>query len=279
MGLFGLFATMFGLGAMMKDAISDQIATDKSYNKAVETGSATYFGNGAKLYSTETGRRCRKEYVNRRTLIYDLKTNRLIEDSTLKANLEKERQGKAKVTQDCVFYKKFEWDVPGHSCNIWVSDVVPGYFERIVGRNGNQDMFVKGKLEDVITGYWKGCKHVNFIGPIKTMEWYYPDGALRTKEEINRRDNIKWKQQAIEAGDRFYGCIDNVYGIVARDVKTDELYVHNQKDDYYIKANPAMVKEEIRKPHHEEVEIVTKYVLEEDPHGMRWNKDGTKWVP
>ena len=63
MGLFGLFTSIVGLGAMVKDRISDDIHTQKNFMQAKANGFPTYFGSGCKEYYTKTEVMSVKEYV------------------------------------------------------------------------------------------------------------------------------------------------------------------------------------------------------------------------
>ena len=279
MGLFGLFAMAFGLGAMTKDAVSNSISTQKSYERAKANGESYYYGSGSSIYSVKTGKRCKKDFVNGRTLLRDFYTNELIEDLTATKNTEKERMLKAETKDGCVFYRSCKWDTPSHSCQVWVSDLVPGYFRMDEYKtNGKcEKQFSKGDLEISRNGI---ARVSTYYPPII----YYSDGKMKTKDEENRRLNLYRKEMAIQNGDKFYLFENDIYSPrrgrkYYKDTKTDELYVYNIVDEYYIKAKPIEETKEITKPHHKKVETVTELVLEEISGEQKWNLDGTEWIP
>lgn len=281
MGLFGLFAMAVGLGAMTKDAISDSYYTQKNYEEAKAKGNPYYFGSGSSMYSVKTGKRCKIDYANGRTLLRDFYTNELIEDLTATKNAEKERAMKAKMEDGCVFYRSCKWDTPRRSCEVWVSDVVPGYFKLYEYHNQ-----YTGKREK---RFWKGELEISKDGRARVSNgWppveYYSDGVLKTEEEENRRINAFRKKIAIQKGSKFYLFENNMYSPrrnkrYYKDVWADELYVYNTIDEYYIKAQPVEEIKEITKPHHKEVETITELVLEEISGEQKWNLDGSEWIP
>lgn len=289
MGLFGLFASMVGLGAMAKDGISNNIHEQKSFERAKAEGRSWYSGTGAKIYSMETGKECIMSFENGHTMLRDLKTNQLIEDMTLTDNLKREtEQKKESLTNGCVFYRKAEWDVKGYECNVWVSDKIPGYFHRAKYNDG-RIMFHQGNLCDA---HWanRKVKEVNQRGISQNeRKDYYPDGVLKTLEESTRRNNAERIEKAKSKGLAFYSPLEIVerdgkrvasdWLVNYRSVDDNSVFIYNYQNQYYVKAIETVTEKEIRLPHHKEVERiekVTTYV--EDPNGIRYNADGTEWV-
>lgn len=172
MGLFGLFASIVGLGAMTKDKIDNNIFTQQSYNKAKAIGKRWYSGYGSKMYHTETGEECHMSFRDGHALLINSGTHQIIEDLTLLDNKEREKFEKQNCSDDCVFYRKCDWDIGnGLHCNIWVSDVISGYFYKsTVGKT----MFYKGELVDC---KWnnKPTKKVKYCYTDDTA--YYPNGT------------------------------------------------------------------------------------------------------
>ena len=182
MGLFGLFASMVGLGAMAKDGIDRSITESRQYEKAVRNGRSCYYvGNGSKTYATATRRQCSEvtDYNDtyHRWLI-DTKTREKITDLTEELNIkrteEKRREAAAKGSK---FYRTAMFDCTPHWWSpVYVNDSMPGkYFDQVYDKRHGCNMYYEGELVDGGFGHksnqrkevkWKyGCKK------------YLPDGT------------------------------------------------------------------------------------------------------
>lgn len=277
MGLFGLFASIFGVGAVVKDAIDGEIQKENSYQRALKTGREWYSGRGADMYSMKTGKRCHMSFESGHCVLKDLKTGQIIEDLTANDNRKREYEERGNLPKGCVFYRKCIWDRPGWYCNVWVSDKIPGFFHHNRGETEvtEESVFYKGELKCNKGGYGRRAS-VDFIG---SKETYYPDGTLCTGDTECARKNQKFKEDAIAKGNKYYIFTLNdgwnKYGSEYRDVKTDEWIYHNYKDDYYTKGE--LVTREVRiQPHHAETK--TRYYVIEVEGEPRYNLDGSDWI-
>jgi len=302
MGLFGLFATMIGLGAMAKDGISSSRAGSQSYERAKANGTPYYFtGDGAKIKSMKTGQPCHvvHDTTTKHTLVVDSKTGNVIEDMTLTKNRKTEEQEKRQSPSRCVFYRKCEWDTINHKCNVWVSDRISGYFYHMPSCYKNccsskvdeYSLFYKGELRDPIASH--GEKEVRATSYVN-MEVYFADGTRYSDEEMDKRQLVWLKQLNKEKGYKFYPVDRDarvssnkrmqhatiaqnffIYDLY-RDVDTDDVYVANKTEKYLVKAIRQEITVNVAQPHHQPIyQTRTKYI--EDPNGERFNADGTKW--
>lgn len=155
MGLFGLFASMVGLGAMAKDGIGRSIYEANQYEKAVRNGRSCYYvGNGSKTYATATRRQCSEitDYNNtyHRWLI-DTKTKQKIVDLTEEQNIkrteEKRREAEAKGSK---FYRTAMFDCTPHWWSpVYVNDSMPGkYFHQTYDNIRGCTVYYEGRLVD-----------------------------------------------------------------------------------------------------------------------------------
>ena len=278
MGLFGLFATMVGLGAMAKDGIERSISESKAYEKAVRNGDTSYYtGNGGERYSTKTRRKVssKTDWDTGHTWIVDARTGQRIEDETAARNKRKTEEEKRKADlKGCVFYRtaQFDTDTYNKKPSIYVSDKIPGYFRVETYSSNGYTIYTKGNLEK-----WLGEYRVNTIN---SKERYFANGVRVTQEEMRKKERKKLRERAIMWGYAFYCDLDNPNGMIWFHVDTDEPYLRNVKDQYYAKAKLVEYKYEVQvKPHHDEYKTVTKQYWEEIEDSPRFNLDGTKWVP
>lgn len=296
MGLFGLFASMVGLGAMAKDSISDNIQTQKSYKKAKASGSSIYYGSGSKQYYTDTGRRCYTDYdyCSGHILIRDYDTGDIIEDITDINNKKKYEQQMNELPSYCIFRRQY-------GTGVWVSDKISGYFAhrpaKYIDRSDYSEVnqfseFEKGELENR-----RDIHGRNYI-TVKTKsssERYFADGVPYSKAELRRRVSPILRKLNKEKGYKFYPFDfdsshdyvgerikairpDSIYFSDIRDVDTDEKYVYNYKEKYFSKARMVEYQKNIAEPHHKPI-YETRYRVIEDPDAERFNLDGTKWYP
>ena len=275
MGLWGLFATLFGVGVITKDRISDAIDDSKSRDRAERNGDSIYLVNGYSERYTKTGQKCTKEYApNGHIYVNDLASGSRLEDLTETKNNAKQYDEMQKSrSKGWIFYRKTDWDTHvGPECNVWVSDKFPGYYRYYFNAKDYNCYVVEGELRDKISGR-KGTKEV---WPIKGGKSYYMDGTPRTDDEMKNRSNREARELAIKQGKRFYQLSGDVryYG----DVYSDKVFMTCFTDfSRYRYLQEAIKKtEERRIPHHEKTIIVEYYELV--PGGERWNLDGTKFV-
>ena len=238
MGFFGFFATMVGLGAMTKDAIQSSIETSISYDNARNNNDPYYFGSGAKLYSTKTGRRATKS-ISRRThheWLCDLKTGERIEDLTARRNNIKTEKNKLDAEKSgCAFYITHEFDTTQYkNYDIYKCTIRPGYFYKI---SGLVNEYYKGEVVDDILG--KGKKVERHYGNHQLTEKYFEDGTPFSREGYEERSNQAYKQKAIQMGKRLYHVerVDEnlkTHFVGYKDTITDEWYywVKNYSDRY-----------------------------------------------
>lgn len=273
MGLFGLFATMFGLGAMMKDGISLSLEDSRNYEKAKKRGDSTYIAGGHTI-SVKTGQRCITSIsTDGHIYIKDLK-GKIIEDETAERNKRNQYEEKEKAREKgWVFYRCTTWDQNLKKCNIWISDVYPGYYYLYYNSKDYLCTVQKGELEQ--QSYGKREMYVNSIG---NKECYYLDGTPSTKEEDYRRENIRLREEAIKKGKRFYSLFDDYrhYGDTQSDDIYESRYVGSGKNAYEYIVKVIKKYKEVPIPHHEGTKTVAYY--EEVPDSERWNLDGTKYI-
>lgn len=185
MGFFGFFATMVGLGAMTKDAISDSIDDVRSRERATENGRDYYLVNGYKMRSTKTGRDCteRMNYETGHMCLYDLRTGEIVADITKSINKEKtEKNKRESKAQGRAFYRTCEFDLPcGKTSDVWVNDNMPGkYFTNIRLRNYEdfgKEVFKEGELVDYIIGSDRRKK----VKKYSNTPYYNPDGTINVE--------------------------------------------------------------------------------------------------
>lgn len=277
MGFLGLFVSLFGLGVVTKNYISDTIDDVRSSNRAKKNGDSTYLVNGYSERYTKTGQKCTKEYSSDgHVYIKDLKTGKTLEDITATKNSTKQQE-EIKKSRDkgWVFYRKTDWDAhTGHNCNVWVSDIIPGYFHFY---NDSKDYLCtvsRGELVDEEYGRYDGAKKVNAIG-YKPEERYYLDGTKCSNIEYKRRQNMRLKEMAIKRGERFYSLYSDsgYYG----DTLSDDVYhckFAKDNSEYLIRTELKSQEQKIL--HHEGTKTVFYY---EDIEGSeKFNKDGTKYI-
>lgn len=132
MGLFGLFATAFGLSAMAKDAIDKSIYNDKARDRALITGEPFYYGVHGGRYFTETGKSCylKTDYNTSQEWVVDTETEKKIFNYTeylnKKATDENRRKAHAEGKR---FYRTADFDAkPRYWCNVYVNDDMPGKY-------------------------------------------------------------------------------------------------------------------------------------------------------
>lgn len=285
MGLFGLFATMFGLGAMTKDGIERGISSSNAYNKAISNKDDWYFtGNGSEMRSVKTGRKCyiQRDIKTGHVLLKDLDTDKLIVDQTAEKVKKEEAEKRSKLPNQCVFYH-----MPEERPNVYISDRLPGYYkhsnpdDRFDGVNENS-LFFKANLTKSINR-----KYQHDIWECRPLEAYLMDGTKWTIDRAIKQENENRYNNAIKKGDKFWQkVVDGNFAFCHlaavktepyyRSVDTDEYYIYNWRKEYFIKAKKDTVKENIAQPHHEP-EYVFKEVWVEDDSCPKLNLDGSKW--
>lgn len=195
MGLFGLFASLIGLGAMAKDVVSDAIDDGVGREKAIHEGRSTYIAGG-KIKSTETGRQCSRttDYLTRHDWLIDTKTGERIEDITDSINRAKQREIKRLAEIDeCKFYRTTRFDNNMVRSWVYVNDDMPGKFFRQSGY-GDKMKFVEGILEPK----YGLRKHGELqVGLMQHAMEYKPDGTLIGEEPQNiyNWDNVEKTRQ------------------------------------------------------------------------------------
>lgn len=287
MGLFGLFVSIVGLGAMAKDGVSRSIHESKARDRAERDGKSFYLtGNGSKINSIETGKQCSISYENGHCILTDTKTGKFIEDVTLKENRQKENDERRTLPSYCVFYRKHDWDYASHHHNIWVSDKIPGFFRfNGIGSDIKPDStFNQGELVDGTGSRVKEVDTYRFFVNNGKKVIYYANGEPFNAETNTRRENERSKKEAISKGNRFYNFVyrndkSELLRSEYRDVDTDETYIHISNGDYYTKGYWKEVITEKTIPHHKEKEIIRELCLFECLDNSRFNLDGTEWVP
>ena len=204
----------------------------------------------------------------------DLRTGKLIDDLTVIKNDKKQIDEIQKAKEKgWAFYRCTKWDLNLKECNIWVSDIYPGYYEKEYTSDDYMCIMRKGNLERNSFGKHEMC--VNTLG---IDEKYYIDGTKYSKEESRKRNNNRSKEEAIKKGKRFY----ELYGesLYYGDTQSDDIYKINFVKSgrslypYFTKAVRKYKKVPI--PHHEGTKIVMYH--EEVPNSERWNMDGTRYI-
>lgn len=207
MGLFGIFATTIGLGAMAKTAISDSIATEKSYNRAIANGNLTYtsFGSKVRTCSTKTGKPCRMVWGTERTYLVDSKTGEVIEDvTTLRNNKNTEKARNEARANGCVFYRACDLDTDRKQSDAYKCEIMDGYFCKISGHTADDrvDVYIKGELKD-----WDGKKTVNINGSRKSDK-YFSDGEPYSLTGRNKRQSEHQRNVAKKCHYKVYDYYD-----------------------------------------------------------------------
>lgn len=285
MGLFGLFATLFGLGAMAKDGISDMIDDADKYQKASNAGCPWYTVNGYRTRSTQTGRDAYRttDFNTQHVWLVDKATNRRIEDLTLYYRRQTTEKNRREAhSQGKKFYRTAEFDMNGsQSCTVYVNDDMPGkyfYQESNGYEYGGGFQYQEGELVSKPKTLNPDCKEVRL--DYANRVWYYEDGTLVTPESKMERYNRTSKQLSTKCGNKYYQCMgnpinDSVLNRYYRDIETDEPIYYDYKMQYYTKGE--LTEEEIRiRSHHAETTKV--YNIREVPGYPRYNLDGSEWL-
>lgn len=176
MGFFGLFVSIIGLGAMTKDAISNSIFEQRSYEDSVRKGYSTFFtGNGSQRRSVKTGRLCteRMDYTTHHNWLVDSKTGEKIEDITDRINREREMEIKRKAYDKGIkFYRTTRFDCqPRYRSDVYINDDMPGKF---FDWDPINDKYKEGRLIDSIVGNGKKVVDTD----INNRIYYKPDGTI-----------------------------------------------------------------------------------------------------
>lgn len=283
MGLFGFFATLFGLGAVAKDGLSDMIDDTKKRHKAKIEDRPWYTVNGYKTRSTRTGMDVYKttDYFNTgHELLIDKKSGNKIEDLTMfnRKNLTENNKRKA-FLKGVKFYRTTMFDMNGsNKSEVYINDDMPGrwFAHSFENKPWMGDTYYEGELISIPSKSNPDKKEV-CIDYCKSNR-YFADGTLVTNESIIERFNTYNKKKAIENGDKYYKCMKdprNSYMVYYRCVKTDDPVYYDYENEYFTAGN--LVKEEIQiKLHHKETMVV--YNVEEIIGFPRYNLDGSNWV-
>lgn len=221
MGLFGFFVSVIGLGAMTKDVISDNITASKNYNRAKLNGTPYYYGSGSKMYSTETGARCREQldFSTHHNLLVDINTGEVIEDLTDLRNQKKTSEERRSIAgTGCVFYKTHEFDDQKHKyCNIYRCTTMSGYFKKI--EINHVDCYVKGEVtHDDIWGHKIDTGSAD-------EEIYFSDGVRYSKTKAKEISNDCDISKAIKKGKVIIPYKDD-YVEGFKDINTGEFYIN-----------------------------------------------------
>lgn len=178
MGLFGLFATLFGLGAMAKDGVSRWITSEEAKQQAEAKNRSWYLtGNGAEIYSTATGRRASTtmDFTTKHEWLVDARTGERIEDLTLRRNKEKTEENRRNAhAEGKRFYRTAMFDVP--PCTkptIYICDDFPGiYFDKhSIIDHGIIEIFQIREIEP--DKYKKDSYRFKFVGWNEGPDWWY----------------------------------------------------------------------------------------------------------
>ena len=217
MGLFGLFVSLIGLGAVTKDAISDDIYKSKNKERAKKNGDLYYSGSGSKIYSTKTGRRASIDYSGKHTILRDLHTGEALEDLTVIK--QKELTDKAREEaryKNSVFYLDYTYErekYAGHRTDVFVSSKYPGFFAKrdavCSGSDIKIPVYEGGKLE-------KFSYYRVIIDRRKPVETYFEDGTPYSDEEMVKRVNVESGIRAVLSGCAFYKCVPYKNDIIIR---------------------------------------------------------------
>lgn len=292
MGLFGLFATLFGLGAMAKDSVENYFISESEKEKAIREGKLEYYSNGKfeKVYAPKGT--LTKEVKDPATgHIYDTnyKTGERLIDLTEYHNnriIQKERTQCS--LNGTFFYRTPVFDAPkgmhtramtgGETSPVYVSDKIPGYFEKrnmnIEGSWPSFNIYVKGNL----VPYFGDAKRKEVKGPninkdnADTVEAYFEDGTRISKREFARRVDEFFKQRLIDDRTRystnsvFYkGRDEETYEMINKSLNDDRIYkaVSCGRNKYYVEAKIELG-EKYGRPHYYLVPIDGAVIYNED---------------
>lgn len=293
MGLFGLFVSMVGLGAMAKDAISDSIHENMNYEDAKRRGDPYYFSNGGRIKSTQTG-----DYVYRRNdnitgeqWLVDAKTGKKITNLTdINRRKANRRASTEAIINDKIFYRVHDYDIYNNGQNVARAEVykcltMDGYFKRMEHCIPGEYCvyYVKGELgDDPVRTYTKSINSKHVTVPIKGVittrdsEKYFEDGTPYTEDELKRRNLEKERKRAKRLGKCFYRV---EYPDRFRHVETDIPYVYNKEERSYCQAQILERSYEVRVPHHEKTVTKKEIYWKILPDEEKLNEDGTRWIP
>ncbi len=241
MGLFGLFMMTIGLGAMGFDSLRNSYSASKDRDQAIKEGKS-YFRSGTKVYHTQTGAVLDEkfDYTTGHHLLVHPKTKQVIIDATLEKNLKKENDLKKLVNNSCVFYQKFEFGSSLKYGNIWVSDKLPGYYERVTFYYGGfqelpVEVFRKGTLIDRkdYHGYLYKDIHVEM-----DAQEYFPDGTEVTAEKLCDILNEMRKQNTMKSktNNKFYHIFKVRKNRNGKEIVDEDILVYRKVDDDYYYA-------------------------------------------
>lgn len=208
MGLFGLFVSIVGLGAMTKDGIENSIFTQKNYEEAKRDGKPYYYGSGSKTYSTKTGRECYigKDWNTGQEWIVDMQTGEKIENySDYKNGKRTLKNINNSVVNGKMFYQTHEFDSFKSTCkksDVYKCRIMDGFFNKS-DRYDHQTChreYIYQKGEVVFDDFY-GVK----VEPYKNKEWYFEDGTPFTYkkfeeriEAIKKERQERWRREAEE---------------------------------------------------------------------------------
>lgn len=264
MGLFGLFVSLFGLGAMGVDAYKDAMNNLDSQDRAYNNNEPYYtvVKNGKFYhYSTKTGKRCETVVIGDKKLVIDSRTWKTIQDLTEEENEKKTNEYKLNAMYAGEkFYKtarlnRLHW----HDDNVYENDYLPGrYFEKytpqpnkipyMIGYEYVGDYYMEVEIEY----YTDSVGHFRFRKNTKNNDRYLPNGEVLTKEKELKLIEEQAKERAIKNGDAFYtyasvACSrptlyeitkkvsDGSYWCYVRNVKEKRgYYEYDIKTDYFV---------------------------------------------
>ena len=215
MGLFGLFASLFGLGAMGADAYKDAVNNWESQDKAYKDKELFYY-RGRKKISFETGKECDVRIENGHKTLCDTRTGMLIHDYTNEENDRKTREAKYEAHKKGErFYKTYREDtVKWHIDNLYANDDMPGrYFKKVspefnriphmIGYKYVGDYYEEVKLEYYYNEYSRSTRF-RYDTKFYDNTRYLPNGEVLTKEKELKLIEEQAKERAIKNGDAFY---------------------------------------------------------------------------
>ena len=250
MGLFGIFATLFGLCSYTKNTVKNSIDYYTAFDEAENNSKAKFISNQS-FYSTKTGKKCfdRVNNYNKHVVTVDVSSGIIIDDVTESYNKRKTNDARNNASNNNEkFYRTYEFCCNGnYHLDVFINDDMPGeYFERVkYGRNNEREYcgyrFYKRDVK-------KECdKYGNIIGYSfckldKTLV-YAPDGKVLTKaKEYDLMIEDAEKISKIR-GDRFFKCYmmngPMMNCSYAKDINTGEPFYYDHKYRYYI---PGIVK-------------------------------------
>lgn len=294
MGLFGLFATLFGLGAMAKDGVENYFISESEKEKAIRNGDLTYYSNGKfeKVYAPKgTLTKEVKDPVTGHIYDTNYKTGERLIDLTEYYNnqiIQKERRECS--LNGTAFYRTPIFDVPegmnkramtgGETSPVYVSDKIPGYFEKRytslenLSRWPSLTVYVKGNL----IPHFGDAKRKEVNGPrlnkdnADSVEAYFEDGTRVSKREFARRTNEFLKQRLINSRMRYSICSvfyeardEETYEIINKSLNDDRIYkcMSYGYDKYYVEARVELG-EKYGRPHYYLVPIDGAVIYNED---------------